>query len=140
MAKVKIDSGNARIAGEYELDIGYFTNRELHLIKKETGVRAGEYEDAIASGDTDLAVGLAFIALQRHGKLDIPIDALWEMEAGKIIVDLSGDEEEDALPPESEPAATGNAGGPTPSSSETSSPGGEASPEPIPLRATGSPG
>lgn len=139
MAKVKIEHANPRIAGEHELDLGYFTNRELHLIKKETGVRAGELVDAFQAGDNDLLIVLAFVALQRNGRLDVPIDALWEMEAGTITLDLS-DEEEDASPPESAPVASESDGGPTPSSSETSSSAGEASPGAIPLRATGSPG
>lgn len=137
MAKVVI-AGGLTVDGEYELDASYFTNRELHLIKKEASVRAGEVSDALEAGDNDLFVVLAYIALQRAGRGDMPIDVLWDMEAGKITFDFSEEEQEaDALPPESEPGSSESRNGPTESSSSDSSDDGEASPEPIPLSATG---
>lgn len=99
MAKVVISDGAAK--GEYELAVGYFTNRELHLIKRETGVRAGELEEAFAAGDNDLLIVLAYIALQRNGLSHIPISSLWDMEAGTITFDFQEDEEvEDENPPQ----------------------------------------
>jgi hypothetical protein len=95
--------------GEYEFDPSFFTNRELHRIKTVAGVRAGELSEAIAAGDSDLVVALAMIALARNGR-QVPEDALWDAEAGKI--SLKPIEEEapagGAVPPESEPAASVN--------------------------------
>lgn len=53
---------------------------------------------------------LAYIALQRAGKGDLPIDLLWDLEAGKITLDFSDEEQEaDASPPESAPRRRGRA-------------------------------
>jgi hypothetical protein len=138
MAKVVISEGLPVIDGEYELDASYFTNRELHLIKREANVRAGEVTEALEARDNDVFVVLAYIALQRAGKGDIPIDALWDMEAGKITFDFSDEEQEiDALPPEIVPVSSENRNGPTDPSSEVLSGDGEVSLEPIHLSATG---
>lgn len=109
MAKIRIRGGG--FDEELYLDAGSFTNRELHLIKKETGVRAGELEEAFQAGDSDLLVALAYIALQRAGR-DVPIDVLWELEAGAIDPDLS-EEEADADPPQSRPDSDASVSGPT---------------------------
>lgn len=42
MAKVLISGALPVLDGEYPLDASYFTNRELHLIKREANVRAGK--------------------------------------------------------------------------------------------------
>ncbi len=47
MAKLKIDTNIPALDGEFELDTSYFTNRELHMIKKLSGLRAGEFEEAV---------------------------------------------------------------------------------------------
>ena len=74
--------------GEYPLDITYFTNRELHLIKKVSGVRAGELTEAFNAGDNDLMVAVAAIAIQRHTHKDVNVDALWDAEAGKFTFNM----------------------------------------------------
>lgn len=141
MARVLIKAGLA-IDGEYELDASYFTNRELHLIKTEAKVRAGEVEDALQAGDNDLFVVLAYIALQRAGKGNMPIDFLWDAEAGKIKFDFTEDEQQggDARPPEIKPESSETGNGTPGSSSLASSTNGEQSPESLPLSVTGDPG
>lgn len=112
MAQVKISgSGNPVLDGDYPLDTSFFTNRELHTIKDIAGVRAGELEDALRAGDNDVVVAIALIALRRAGK-QVPADVLWDLPAGRLVLDLRDDDEQraedDALPPVSGPG--GNAG------------------------------
>lgn len=117
--------------GDYDLDITSFTNRELHLIKQETGVRAGEIEEAFGAGDNDLLVAITLIVLQRAGKGDVAQlrDVVWDAEAGSVQFDLTDEEkkaaEDDARPPESEPATTGGASETTKPSGPSSANGGE---------------
>lgn len=84
--------------GDYPLDVAYFTNRELHLIKQIADVRAGELQDEFARGNNDLVVAIAVIASARNGKT-IPVDDLWDAPAGKITL------EEDAVEVEPIPPA-----------------------------------
>lgn len=44
-----------------------FTYREMGLIKRITGLRAGELEDALNAGDVEVIVALAVIAGTRAG-------------------------------------------------------------------------
>ena len=134
MAKILIESDNPNLNGSFEFDPSYFTNRELHTLKQEAKVRAGEIMDAFAAGDTDLLVVFAYIALRRAGR-DIPIDALWDLEAGKITFDV-GEEAVDVRPPES----ANDSSGVTEASSPPLNANGEVSPEPIPLSTIGNPG
>lgn len=69
--------------GEYEVSQD-LTNRELHLIKKVSGVRAGELEEAFAAGDNDLVVAITVITLQRNGFPDASVEAIWDADAGRI--------------------------------------------------------
>ncbi len=86
------------IDGSYELELGRFTLGELHVIKKQAGVRAGEIEDAMRAGDTDLLVAFALIALKRAGR-EIAPERLWEADSAGIELDLSDElEEEEATP------------------------------------------
>ena len=134
MAKILIESDNSNLNGSFEFDPSYFTNRELHTLKQEAKVRAGEIMDAFAAGDTDLLVVFAHIALRRAGR-DIPIDALWDLEAGKITFDV-GEEAADVRPPENASESSGA----IEASSPPSNANGEASPGPIPLSTTGNRG
>lgn len=54
--------------GDYPIDIGSFTMRELQIIKRMSGVRAGELEEAFNAGDSDLILAIAVIAVRRNGK------------------------------------------------------------------------
>ena len=88
-------TGIAGYNGEYDLDASYFTNKELHTIKKLAGVRAGEIQAAFAAGDNDLIVALAAIALERNGKA-VHEQVLWDAKVGCImLVGESVEEEEE---------------------------------------------
>lgn len=105
MAKVTF-KGLGRWDGEYDLDVSRFTNRELHTVKQISGVRAGELQDALTAGDNDVLVAMAVIAAHRAGQ-PIPVEVIWEADAGKIAFDFTEDlEAADAGPPEVKPPAS----------------------------------
>ncbi len=137
MAKVIVESGDV-YNGEYELDLSFFTNRELHIIKKETGIRAGELYEAFDVADTDLLVVLAIIAIRRKTGETADSNALWELPAGKITLDVSG--EDDASPPDEASIAPPETSGGDAASLSDSSVNGESSQEPSPPSASGNPG
>lgn len=76
-----------------------FTYREMGRIKTLTGIRAGEIEDALLAGDTDVIVAISQIAAERAGDA-APIEALENLEFGAIRVEV----EEDPTPAASEAA------------------------------------
>lgn len=126
--------------GRYPLDMTYFTARELHILKVETGIRPNEMEAAIEAGDTDIVIGLALIALRRAGKT-VPSSVIWDSVIGKIRLDVTEDEPEEAaepLPPPSEPAGSESESGNRTFSTPVSSDGLDRS-EPDP-KAIGLPG
>lgn len=93
MNKLTIE-GVPGIDGEYEFeDFDTFTNRELHRIKKLTGLRAGEFEEAFAAGDNDMLVALAVVVLERNEK-QVVDDLLWNAPAGAFSFDLTDDAED----------------------------------------------
>ena len=78
---------------EFE-DFDSFTNRELHRIKKMTGLRQGEFDEALAADDNDLTVALAVIVLERAGK-EVVDDLIWDADSGALRFDLQQEEAED---------------------------------------------
>jgi hypothetical protein len=85
--------GIAGFDGDYPCDIGSFTMRELQIIKRLAGVRAGELEEAFAAGDSDLILAIAVIAVRRNGKDWEQFEALaWETDIGALT--FVGDEDE----------------------------------------------
>lgn len=118
MDKIVI-TGIAGYDGEYPFDASYFTNGELHTIKRMAGVRAGEIQASFEAGDNDLVVAIAAIALERNGKV-LHEQALWNAKAGCIEVVPA---EDDARPPESQPANDESAGERKPSSGQPLSDG-----------------
>lgn len=76
-----------------------FTYREMGRIKTLTGIRAGEIEDALLAGDTDVIVAIAQIAAERAGD-SAPVDALESLDFGAIRVEA----EEDPTPAAEEAA------------------------------------
>jgi hypothetical protein len=99
MSMIRITGIGRAYDGEYPFDGTYFTNRELHTIKRMAGIRAGEIPDALAAGDNDLVVALTVIALERNGKV-VHEDALWNANVGCIEAVLGEeDEADDADPP-----------------------------------------
>ncbi len=141
MPILKIE-GVPPLDGDYDLDIETFTNRELHIIKQEAGVRAGEIADAFGAGDNDLLVAITLIVLRRAGKGEVAQlrDLVWDAPAGSVTLDLTEEEqaEEDAVPPAVEPVETNEAetsNGPSGSDSESGSaiPANDRSPIGIPV-------
>lgn len=103
--------------GEYPIDFETLTMGELHTIKRVSGVRAGEFNEALAAGDSDLVVAFALVAMERSGK-DVDERVLWSAEAGSIEVEIADrSEEDDAGPPalaaSSPPANSGASSEPT---------------------------
>ena len=86
-----------------------FTYREMGRIKTLTGIRAGEIEDALLAGDTDIIVAMSQIAAERAGD-SAPIDALENLQFGAIRVEA----EEDPTPAASEAADDASAPETTP--------------------------
>lgn len=121
MDKMRI-TGIPPYDGEYDFDGSYFTNRELHTIKRISGVRGGEIDQALDAGDSDVIVAMAVITLERAGK-NPDENTIWDAKAGGISLILA--EDGDALPPDSsgtptEPSADSGDGsalstGPSPS-------------------------
>jgi hypothetical protein len=115
------------LEGTYEFeDISTFSNRELHRIKKLTGLRAGEIQEALEAGDNDVLVAMGAVVLARAGK-QFDDDMLWDAPAGSMTFDFSEQEDptqgsaptsepSESVSDEPEQSATGN-GGPTPSES-----------------------
>lgn len=130
MDKILIE-GIPGLDGEYEIDVSYFTNREMHLIKRIAGVRGGELDEAFRSGDTDIIVAVAAIALQRNGK-QADENKLWDAPVGSLrYIAAPAPQEEsdgDAFPPAQTPPGSSESGG-SESGSATSSeaPSGSAS-------------
>jgi hypothetical protein len=106
-----IISGIPGADGEYPIE-GMLTNRELHEVKRETGLRAGEVGSATVAGDNDVVMAFAMIALRRAGKPEL-MELVWDAPVGDeskpedpfVLLDTSDDEaeakkaEDDALPP-----------------------------------------
>lgn len=124
--------------GDYPIDIGAFTMRELHIIKDVAGVRAGELEEAFSAGDTDVILAVAVIAVRRNGGDFKAFQTVaWESEMGSLT--FVADEEETADPPIPTPLPNSSSLEATPESSglaSSPSSGGEDLPE-TSLRAIG---
>ena len=91
--KLVVSGVHESIDGEHPCDIlgmltvGHpeaLTNRELHRIKKMTGILAGNLFDAINDGDMDATVGFAAVILQRNGKV-FQDDWLWDAPMGSSL-------------------------------------------------------
>jgi hypothetical protein len=104
---VKIDA-DPPIGGAYHLEPRsaiFFTNREFHLIKVETGLRPAEIDGAYANLDPDVLVAFALVALQRAGLDRAEVrQIVWNLapEATTVeqVIDEEAAEEEAQLPPE----------------------------------------
>jgi hypothetical protein len=126
--------------GEYPVDIGSFTMRELQIIKRMSGVRAGELEEAFGAGDSDLILAVAVIAVRRNGRLWETFEKLaWEADVASITFVGEDEEVAPAADPLTPPAPSGSSGGQQQLSSETSAGTSDEIPA-TSLRAIGSPG
>ncbi len=94
--------------GTYEFSLDGFTNRELHRIKKLTGLRAGEFEDAFGALDNDMVVALAVVILERSG-VTVRDDILWDAEAGGIRLEFEGVVEDGPPAPGASQTSSGDA-------------------------------
>jgi len=63
-----------------------FTYRELQIIKVQTGLRPGDFEEALQAGDPDMQIMLAYICARRAGH-KISVDQLMDLEVGAISVE-----------------------------------------------------
>lgn len=118
MSKVVI-TDVAPFNGEYEIDLGTFNGFELHKIKVVSGLRAYEIDDGLRSGDYDLFVAVAAIALKRagHQYADQAVEALLAATVGKFKLvlgepetngdDPHADEAGDPADPPAEPDSSG---------------------------------
>lgn len=130
--------------GEYE--IAPITLGAARDIKRISGVRAGELNEALEAGDTDVLVAMAVITLQQNGFPQVTADELFETEAGKILIEESEADRSEDRPPElatsggqqSESAAVAGPNDPSEPSGKTGTGTSESSP-PTPL-VTGGPG
>lgn len=116
--------------GTYELDLDTLKGRELHLVKKVSGVRLGEMESALLADDYDLYVAFSAIVVVRSGKVakegaHLVAESLMEQEAGAITATWTADAEDDAGPPE----VTLDANGKPESSSTPSDESSDVTPE-----------
>lgn len=130
--------------GSYDLDLDNapWTARELHWIKKITGLRLGEFEEALEALDYDVVVSFALVALVRSGKVSRQdwqrmSDFLLDAEIGKITIEPILEEGDDSPPPsrtqENETVSSNGSDGNQMSSSDSSSSTGEVSPETTPV-------
>lgn len=82
---VQIEGVHPQLDGRYELDGDTLTNREYHEIKRISGCRASEVNDAIQAIDLDVIVALALIALRRGDRNFPEAEAtLMDSEGGSI--------------------------------------------------------
>lgn len=120
--KIKLEGFGAPIDGVIEFD-GQLTVAEVHEIKKLTGLRPGEYFEAVTLGDPDIWVGYAVVGLAQNGVQVNP--ELLRQTRGAKITPLPDDDEdgEEALPPaQPEPARRGGRGSGKSASSGASKP------------------
>jgi hypothetical protein len=125
VAKIVI-RGVPEYDGEYEFDADHLTNGELHTIKKISGVRPNEFDDAINAADNDLFVAFVVIALERAGH-QVDMRVIWAARTECFDIDLTGEEGEDDADPPPPPTALSPPGSKPPSGS--SSPATTAPPE-----------
>jgi hypothetical protein len=64
------------------------TFREAGLIKKATGLRMGQFEQALIDGDTDMVFSLALVAITRADGKDVSADTLLDMPIMSITLEI----------------------------------------------------
>lgn len=96
----------------YQLPSSY-TYREMGRIKTITGLRAGEIEQALIAGDSEVIIAIAVIAAERSGD-KVDIDKIGDLEFGAITVE----EEPDPTPAADDAAATDEPSSLTPETPE----------------------
>jgi len=94
MPKFIIGPNHLGLEGEYELEMTFF-NKDHRKIKKVSGLRVLEYQEALEAGDLDFIIALASIALDRAGKQH-NVEHLYELPDDCIQFVI---EEEESPPP-----------------------------------------
>lgn len=84
--------------GEYEFENLEFTFGELHKIKQMTGLRRGDFMDAVVSRDADLDIAFSLVVLERHGHTADP-KILWAATPGSLTLVFGDDDEADDAAP-----------------------------------------
>lgn len=133
---IRISGVHPTLDGDYPIDLGGFSNRDFHDVKRIAGVRSQEMTEAFTKGDTDMFVAFAVIALRNAGK-HISEDVLWDAPVASLVL-VVGDEEEDEvkdLPPISAPpSVTGSEpGGGVERSAESETSGSASRSDAVPL-------
>jgi hypothetical protein len=117
-----IVKGTGLLDGKYDADfnLDMLTNGEVRVIKRLSGVRLGEIQEALRAQDNDVLVAFGVIWLTRAGKDPAMVEqVLWNAPVGGWC-DLDMEEttvEADARPPDS-PTASGNENSPVEQPSE----------------------
>jgi len=105
-----IVKGLGGLDGEYEFplegmltlgDPECLTGREGHRIKQITGLRMGEFMDAVEAGDSDTMIAIGLTVLNRAGKR-VDEDTVWDAPLGSFeFAPIKKEEEpgDDADPP-----------------------------------------
>lgn len=126
--------GSRRHDGDHELALGLMTPRDYGLIKRLTGYMPADVPDGIGGYDLELVCAIAVVALRKNGRVagddgDTEArqvyDELIDMTPpNRVRLDLGEDEEageDDAGPPLTSSAESGDTPGPdSKTSSETS--------------------
>lgn len=97
---IRIAGVHPTIDGDYPIDLGGFSNRDFHDIKRIANVRSQELQEAFAKGDTDMFVAFAVIALRHAGK-PVSEDVLWDAPVASLVLVVGDEEEAEELPPAS---------------------------------------
>jgi len=118
-------TGIPGLDGDYPLELTSFKNKDWRLIKRVSGVRPLEFQEALQAGDNDVLISITMIALERAGKL-YQEEWLWEADSGGISI-VQVETEDDADPPalETSPATSAESA----PSGQDSSDAGESSPQ-----------
>jgi hypothetical protein len=96
MADRFVVTGIPAFDGEYPIDIGSFTMRELQIIKRMSGVRAGELTEAFDAGDSDLIFAICVIAVRRNGRNWEAFEKIaWDVDFDAITFIADEDEQDD---------------------------------------------
>jgi len=88
-----------------------FTYRELGIIKRISGVRSREFQDAIDAGDTDLMVAFAVISARRAGD-NLDVEELLDGDIDSIQFIADDVVEGDVVPPAETATVEPSSGGP----------------------------
>jgi hypothetical protein len=101
MPKFIIGPNHLGLEGEYELEMTFF-NKDHRKIKKVSGLRVLEYQEALEAGDLDFIIALASIALDRAGKQH-NIEHLYELPDDSIKFVIEEEENPPPIAPEPSP-------------------------------------